>query len=195
MINTFSVLLNQIGSKEQETLMKSSSVFLWEQCVNRHSSFLLDGEVKISDYIISDFETERVEVKTICKFKSKFCLVFRHWSQTSGNKKNNDTVKFLQNQNHRSLVREYLLSQFQSISLPTTIEELILLSSTINQLTETTCEWTRKSIVRNFSSFTLIKLRILSLSLFRRLLQQISANNMQILFTAFLERLHSNKSY
>ena len=37
---------------------------------------------------------------------------------------------------------------YANISVPNTIEEIIILSSTINQLTDTTSEWTHASLVK-----------------------------------------------
>ncbi len=47
-------------------------------------------------------------------------------------------------------MREYFLQIYQNISTETNIEEIIISSSTINQLTHTTSEWTQASLVKPF---------------------------------------------
>ncbi len=59
----------------------------------------------------------------------------------------NASVIFIKNLNRRSNIRGYFLNFYQNNSLPTTIEQIIILSSTINQLTDTTSEWTQTSLV------------------------------------------------
>ena len=49
--------------------------------------------------------------------------------------------------NRRAIIREYLLNLSQDILMSTTIEAIIILSSTINQLTDTRFEWTRAALV------------------------------------------------
>jgi hypothetical protein len=44
-------------------------------------------------------------------------------------------------------MREYFLNIYQNSSIPKTIEQLIIASSTVNQLTDTTSEWTQLSLV------------------------------------------------
>jgi len=57
---------------------------------------------------------------------------------------------FIKNLNRRAIIREYFLQIYQNISRRTNIEEIIISSSTINQLTHTTAEWTQASLVKPF---------------------------------------------
>ena len=56
-------------------------------------------------------------------------------------------ITFMKNLNRRAIIREYLLNFYQNVSIPTSIESMIILSSTINQLTDTRSEWTRVALV------------------------------------------------
>lgn len=60
-------------------------------------------------------------------------------------------ITFMKNLNRRAIIREYLLNFFSNASIPTDIEQMIILSSTINQLTNTRSEWTREALVVAFS--------------------------------------------
>lgn len=68
---------------------------------------------------------------------------------------------FIKNLEHRSNIREYLFNFYRDLSIPTTIEQIIILSSTINQLTSTSSEWTQISLVKTYLNL-FIQLFILS---------------------------------